>query len=245
MKFNTMKTLTSILITLLSLGYGFSQNTYYRSTDGKIIEEAKVKKQQQMFLEKYSKINDKAIVSIDIKDTRRTKDSIIHDFGFHIDLNGKEKKISELETMIGEYLPTAGLKTLNGEDFDLDRLKGKPSLFNFWFTKCKPCIDEMPVLNKLKEEYGDKVNFIAITYESNENVEEFLKKRDFEFKHITDAQNYIDKLGVTAFPVNLILDRDLRISKIESGIPYTKNKDGEFQIGEATDIKNNLDKLLK
>lgn len=240
-----MKTLTSILITLLSLGYGFSQNTYYRSTDGKIMEEVKVKEQQQVFLEKYRKINKEAIVSIDIKNTERTEDSIIYDYGFHVDLNGKQREKSKLEAMIGQVIPELALKTLDGNNFNFDQLKGRPTLLNFWFTKCKPCVDEMPVLNKLKDTYGDRVNFIAITYETDQSVGEFLKKRDFEFMHIANAQDYIDELGVTAFPVNVILDENLQISKIESGIPYTKNEDGEFAIGEATEIKRNLDKLLK
>ena len=57
--------------------------------------------------------------------------------------------------------------------FSSDQLIGKPTMINFWFTRCAPCIDEMPVLNKIKEKYKDDFNFIAITYEKKEDVEKY------------------------------------------------------------------------
>lgn len=240
-----MKTLTSFLGIFFAVGFSYAQQTYYRSIDGKIVEEAKVKEQQQAFQEKYSKVNKDATVSIEIKDTQRTNDSIIHDFGFHIYLSDEARKKTKLETMIGQVIPKQNLKTIDGSILDFDKLIGKPTLLNFWFAKCKPCVDEMPVLNELKLKYGDKVNFVAITYEARENVKDFLGKRDFEFLHIADAQGYIDQLEIQAFPVNLILDKNLRISSIESGIPYVKHEDGRFAIGEANAISTKLNNLLR
>ena len=49
--------------------------------------------------------------------------------------------------------PKFDLNTLMDKNFNSEQLKGKPTMINFWFTRCAPCIDEMPVLNKIKEKY--------------------------------------------------------------------------------------------
>lgn len=223
----------------------YGQDTYYRNSDGKIFKESKIKEQQQKLYEKFSKKHKDVVVDIEINDTQVINDSIIHDFGFHINLTGKNSEKSKLKSLQGKPLPQTLLTALNGDSYDSRRLKGKPTVLNFWFTKCKPCVDEMSALNKLKEEYKDQVNFVAITYESQEAVIKFLTKRNFEFDQFVNAQNYIDRLGITAYPKNIVLDEFGNVYKIKSGIPYIKNEKGKLEMGEATELKNTIEKLLK
>ena len=47
-------------------------------------------------------------------------------------------------------LPSAVVKTLEGasidtKDFDND---GKPMIISFWATWCRPCVEEMPILQR-------------------------------------------------------------------------------------------------
>jgi thiol-disulfide isomerase/thioredoxin len=44
----------------------------------------------------------------------------------------------------GKQLPEMS-NWLNGKKISFTELNGKPTLINFWFTTCAPCIDEMPV----------------------------------------------------------------------------------------------------
>ena len=56
------------------------------------------------------------------------------------------------------------------------------TVYNFWFVACKPCVDEIPVLNQLAAKYNnDSVRFIAITFDTPEKVEAFLTKNPFNF----------------------------------------------------------------
>ena len=57
-----------------------------------------------------------------------------------------------------------------------------------WFTSCALCIEEMPVLNELKSKYGEKFNFLSITFDSESKVKKFLEKHKFEFTHIVKIQ---------------------------------------------------------
>ncbi len=107
-------------------------------------------------------------------------------------------------------LPKFELALLNGGKLNSELLKGKPTLMNFWFTMCSPCIQEMPLFNEIKSQFGTDVNFIAITFEKQSDVNEFLKQRDFDFSHVMDAKVYLNSLGIRTYPKTLILDQNLK-----------------------------------
>jgi cytochrome oxidase Cu insertion factor (SCO1/SenC/PrrC family) len=72
---------------------------------------------------------------------------------------------------------------VNGHATDLKTLKGKTVTLKFWFTSCAPSITEIPELNGLITKYKDdsSVVFVAITYNSPDDVKAFLKQKDFKF----------------------------------------------------------------
>lgn len=132
------------------------------------------------------------------------------------DSNRSKEAIYELK---GKELPKFELTLLNGQKLNSETLKGKPTLINLWFTMCSPCIEEMPILNEIKAEFGTDVNFIAITFEKKSDVDEFLKQRDFNFSHLVDAKEYLKSLGVSMYPKTFILDKNLKIIDFEKTIP--------------------------
>ena len=38
----------------------------------------------------------------------------------------------------------------------------KPVYVKMWATWCKPCMEQMPHFEALQQQYGDKVNFVAV-----------------------------------------------------------------------------------
>ena len=54
---------------------------------------------------------------------------------------------------IGKPALPFSVTDLLGNAYSIDKLKGKLIVINFWFVECKPCIMEMPDLNKLVEKY--------------------------------------------------------------------------------------------
>lgn len=115
----------------------------------------------------------------------------------------------------------------DGSKWNSTELKGKVIVINFWFTVCKPCILEMPHLNKLVEDNKTSpVVFIAPAPEEELQIKKFLRKYNFDYNIIPSSLEYITALGIENFPTHIIIDK--------AGIVR------QVFIGYADDIKEKL-----
>ena len=71
------------------------------------------------------------------------------------------------------------LKGLNTDNVDFSKLKGKIIFVNFWATWCPPCRAEMPIIQKLYNDYGDKIVFLFVTSEDWPTVETYFNKNGY------------------------------------------------------------------
>ncbi len=213
-----------------------AQTVVYTSNGNEMMSELSFKKERDIIKKKFSKIFKKEMfVGTKIKKTERRNDSIIHFISF--DVKDKKSKKSKMESLLGKEFPNFKFKDITGKEISLESLKGKPTLINFWFTKCPPCIDEMPHLNKLKKKYNNSMNFISMTYENKDAVNKFLSKKEFNFKHIVDVKEFTDKLEIESFPLNVFLDENLKIKVLESGLPYQR-VNGKMVIKSANSFED-------
>ncbi|WP_040472458.1 TlpA family protein disulfide reductase [Aquimarina agarivorans] len=132
----------------------------------------------------------------------------------------------KVRSYMGKKLPSVNQFTLDGGIYNAAKPNGKPTLINFWFIHCKPCVDEMPYLNELKKKYEDRVNFVSMTFENEQNLKIFLKTQEFNFTHISTDTNYINEVGVRFFPTNVLLDKNGIVKVVTNGIPNYKDKHG-------------------
>jgi thiol-disulfide isomerase/thioredoxin len=234
-----------IIILLVTLTTGVYAQTEYYSTDGKNrLLQADLDKMSASLKTKYSEVlNKEMFVNIKIQETERKADSIIHKISFDIADKKTTDKLKKglLADLKGKGFLEFNLSLLNGDMINSESLKGKPTLINFWFKGCAPCIDEMPVLNEIAEKYKADYNFISITYESKKDVDLFLKKHAFEFKHLVNAKVFINELGIESYPLNLFLDSKGILRFIEGGIAYEEDEKGNMLMGDG----HQFIKLLK
>ena len=236
-----------LLLILLVSTSSFSQTEYF-TTDGKtIMTETEKDEMLKKISEKFSKtLKKKMYARAVIKETTKKQDSTINHFTLNIIDKRTEKEISrkaysQLESKKFSYFE---LESIDGKRYSLDDFKNKPILINFWFTKCAPCIDEMPILNKIYEKYKNDVHFISITYESKKKVKTFLEKHTFKFKHLVNSDKFIKDLEISSYPLNIFIDKNGIVRNIERGIPYIQDDTGKMIMGIGTKFEEILKNMI-
>jgi len=99
-------------------------------------------------------------------------------------------------------------------------LKDRVIVLNFWLLACKPCIMEIPELNKLVEKYnGDNICFIAPTMNTTEEelVNQILSKQPFSYNIVIGDSNDYE---ISAFPTHVVLNKKHEVVEIITG--YSK-----------------------
>lgn len=142
-----------------------------------------------------------------------------------------ERNLKVLNDLLGCKVPDFTVKSIKGEEFSMDKLKGKVVVINFWFTTCAPCIGELPGLNKLVEEYplGKDVVFLAFGRDDSTTIKEFLKEHQFDYNHISSDFNLQDKYCVLGgWPMNLVIDKNCILRYIKTGGPIPGNGNDMF-----------------
>lgn len=238
-----------LLAGLIALGCreGSPAHVYYRiDTDGPPLTRAQYDSAKLRILEGMQAIVAGVALKEALIDSTAFGDSIVLSYRLEFDNFESKEKIYDFE---GRQLPQQSLDRYPEGSLSLSELQGKPVWLNFWFTTCKPCVEEMPVLNRLRERFAGRVHFVAVTYEPRPAVADFLAKHPFDFEHAINAQPLIDSLGIKTFPKNLFLDRDGRLRHIEDGIPYVF-KDGNFdeasmEMGDGEAFAALLEALLQ
>ncbi|GAB5526188.1 MAG: hypothetical protein Roseis2KO_40600 [Roseivirga sp.] len=241
-----IKKLTLFLLTLLFRGCigDKTEVTFYKDvkTD-EVIDHSTFMAKKLRMADQIPEIFKGAKVEAVIYDERTRNDSIIITYDLVINASDTPAKPSRVYQAKGKNLPDATLITIDNREISISDFEGKPTIINFWFIGCAPCIQEMPVLNRFKEEYGDQVNFLAITFDNQEKVEKFLKKQAFNFLLVVGAQDYISALGIHNYPTTLFIDAKGIVQHVKGGIPYDE-KNGKMVIGDGASFEKLIVELL-
>ena len=111
-------------------------------------------------------------------------------------------------------------KDLDGNDVDESLFaKNKVTVVNFWFSGCKPCVEELSKLNELndtiKEMGGEVVGINTDTLDDNQDgikeAKEILKAKGASYKNLTfDSDSTVGKYAgnIMAFPTTVLVDKD-------------------------------------
>lgn len=230
------------------LNEGLAQAKYYQSRDGKIYDEIGFAKAKEKIIQPFKEMGQTVVVQETLAELRRSADSIVYQADLLVKLTNSNIP-QQTGFKEGDYLNKPwvmpGLKTMDGQPFSMDALKGKPVLLNFWFINCPPCVEEMPVLNRFRSVFGDSIHFVAVTFDTRKDVQRFLEKHPFNFMHITDALSFTDSIGMTLFPRNIFIDRNGIVRRIENGVPFVPNIAGKLVMGDGKEFESYLRAMLR
>jgi len=137
-------------------------------------------------------------------------------------LNQKElfQKSFELKSIdVGRPASDFKFPGLDGKIVNLSDYRGKVVLVNIWATWCRPCVDEMPSMQKLYEEFKDddfEILAVSIDKPGAEVVTPFMQKYRLTFPVLLDPQGAIkESYGAIGIPESFIIDRQgLLVKKV-------------------------------
>ncbi len=109
------------------------------------------------------------------------------------------------------------LRSMSGDVLDFKTLKNKVVLVNLWATWCPPCIAEMPSLQKLYKDYGDKVVFVLVSNENKEKINDFLVEKEYSFKVYNQLSQAPKQLQSKTIPATFLITKKGEIVIDERG----------------------------
>jgi thiol-disulfide isomerase/thioredoxin len=119
-----------------------------------------------------------------------------------------------------EPAPHFNARTMDGEKFNNDSIKGKVVLLEFWTTWCGYCLDEAPYVDRINRDYGDKgVLVLAVNVaESKKTVKKYLEIHPRSSRIVlTDDTNLAAMYEATVYPIYVVIGRDGNIAGTQRG----------------------------
>ncbi len=133
--------------------------------------------------------------------------------------------------------PDFALQAMDGKTYRLSELTGRPVLINYWATWCIPCKAELPILEKLYQEYQQKgmviISVNAIEQDSTDKVQSLVNQFGMTFPVLLDqGAQFANLYQAIFFPTTVLVDA--------SGVIR------EINLGDATEpeLRSSLDKVL-
>ena len=118
------------------------------------------------------------------------------------------------EVQVGEILPEATMRGLNGPARKLSEFRGKPLLINVWASWCGPCRAEMASLERLAwMDVGTSFTVIGIsTDDYPHKAIAALKASNATITHFIDSNLQLENmLGASRLPLTVFVDADGRV----------------------------------
>jgi len=112
----------------------------------------------------------------------------------------------------------------NGGVVELEKFQGEYLLLNYWAKWCKPCLEEIPELNKLAVEQADKLSVIGVNFDvlPLPELTAQVLSLDIGYPVVTvDPADYLYLDKPEVLPTTYVLNTDLQVVKVLVG-PQTR-----------------------
>jgi len=112
------------------------------------------------------------------------------------------------------------LPAMDGQLFELNVLRGKYVLLDFWGSWCNPCISAIPDLVSLDQKYKHILSIVSIAYDEKKNLpvlNKLIKENGMQWIHLFEdskdksGSSIVKRFKVEAFPTQVLIDPEGKI----------------------------------
>lgn len=133
------------------------------------------------------------------------------------------REASRVSLEEGDYEWT--LSDLDGTAVSFREFKDEVVFLSIWATWCPPCRAEMPNIQHLFEQYGDRVSFVLASQEDPETLVRFMEDHGYTMPVYRMVQNPPSRLSTSSIPTTFLIGPGGKIHVRKTG---AAKWDGKF-----------------
>jgi thiol-disulfide isomerase/thioredoxin len=142
-------------------------------------------------------------------------------------------------------VPDFELQTLDGKIITSEELRGKIVLLDFWDTRCGPCIQLMPHMEKLYSKYKDNPDIVIFIvnagWQSIDEAKSYVSNHNYDLPFTYMTKQESRKLKVREIPKTILIDKQFKYRLQYVGYDgYDPDKD----TGPVAETEELIKKLL-
>ncbi len=116
---------------------------------------------------------------------------------------------------VGEPAPLFEATTFEGETIRLEDLRGKVVLLDFWASWCSPCVAQLPKVQAIYEQFGEREDFamigLSLDWET-ERAERLLAEKQLRWQQAClgsmDESTVVRQYGIGGIPMLVLIDAE-------------------------------------
>lgn len=133
-----------------------------------------------------------------------------------VSLPPSELSTSETYTL-NQEVENWPIETLNGSRVLFKDLRDKPIVVNFWATWCPPCRAELPGLQKLYQEYKNKVYFVFLSNEPASTIHQFITEHQYNNMPFYRYSSVPSTFSTRSIPATFIVSSEGKVVLAKKG----------------------------
>jgi cytochrome c biogenesis protein CcmG, thiol:disulfide interchange protein DsbE len=120
----------------------------------------------------------------------------------------------------GFTAPGFNLSTMEGQQVNIASLRGRPVLINYWASWCSPCLEELPVLEKVSQEFP-QLTILSINGIQQDNLDTVRQTvANLGLTHtilLDEGEQFWNSYKVLFLPTSFFIDRHGIIRHVQFG----------------------------
>jgi len=149
---------------------------------------------------------------------------------------------------VGDMVPDVSIRNISNyatTTATISDFKGKLLILDFWGVHCTSCIEEMPHMEALQKEFGDKIQVLLVTRDSKKMVNDLLQKsafvRNIHLPFVIEDTILSKLFPYNAFGLHIWIDAKGIVVQRTSGQSYSAADLHKFLKGQQINLEQRQD----